>query len=184
MTSVDLGCGLDKKPGAFGVDRAMLPGVDVVCDLDQSNYPFKNSCVDTVYSSHCIEHIEDVQKFMSNIWKMLRYGGLAQLTVPLASSPNSFQADHKHFFRARDFYYYEPGNKCRYYVEGVESFRVESVSYAHGIPKYLLPMWAIGEVIAFVLNMNSKRVRELYENFFLTYFPMKEFTVKLIKVDK
>ena len=41
--TLDVGCGRDKIPGALGVDRVALPGVDVVHDLDSYPWPFEDS---------------------------------------------------------------------------------------------------------------------------------------------
>ncbi len=180
MASIDLGCGLRKAEGAFGVDIAMVGGVDVVCDLE-GEFPFRDGCIDTVYASHCIEHIGDTLRFMGEVNRVLAPGGRAVLTVPLAGSPNSYQADHKHFFRARDFYYYDDGNACHYYVAKAGSFMLESVRYGHGYPLWIPPLWLVGAALASVLNAAPVFLREAYENFLLTFLPMKEFTVTLEK---
>jgi ubiquinone/menaquinone biosynthesis C-methylase UbiE len=180
MIAIDLGCGLSKKRGAVGVDQRKLENVDVVCNLDYT-FPFKDESIDEVHSSHCIEHVEKPVEFMKEVRRVLRSNGAAVITAPLASHPNSFQADHKHFFRARDFYYYEKTNRCHYYVAEAGAFRIKSIIYEQGFPVYILPLWITGVIIKTILNLNYWRVREVYENYFLNFFPMKEFTVTLVK---
>jgi len=34
MILLDIGCGRDKKSGYIGVDKAKLPGVDIICDIE------------------------------------------------------------------------------------------------------------------------------------------------------
>ena len=181
MVVLDLGCGVNKKAGAVGVDRRRLPSVDVVCDLNYGFLPFRDGCADTIYSSHVLEHLKDPVAFMKEARRVMSDNGKAILTLPLAGSPASFQSDHRSFFRARDFYYYEVDNKCHYYVAEAGRFRLEEVKYRHGFPIYLQPLWLFGTLIQMVLNLNIRTVREIYENYLLTFFPMAEFTVTLRK---
>src|SRR5207253_9987596 len=56
---LDLGCGANKVPGAFGIDIVALTGVDLVHDLKATPYPLPESCADTIYLNHVLEHFEN-----------------------------------------------------------------------------------------------------------------------------
>ena len=48
MLKIDLGCGTNKRPGFFGVDRRAFDGVDGVTDLRQKSRVFKQSTLGSV----------------------------------------------------------------------------------------------------------------------------------------
>lgn len=54
---LDVGCGANKQPGAFGMDVRPVHGVDLVWDLTQTPWPLPDNCAHTVVLSHVWEHI-------------------------------------------------------------------------------------------------------------------------------
>jgi SAM-dependent methyltransferase len=218
---LDLGCGKTKRHGYVGVDIARVDGVDVVCNFEAERLPFEDNTISHVYSSHLIEHLEKPAEFMKEIHRVLGPRGMAEIKAPFAGHPNSFQFDHKRFFKARDFYFYEPENECHYYVGEQVKFKVIGVKYGHGYrvlhllsPNFgpakagsmfgvvvyliLLPwllllfagLWIKGTIVQAILNLGLpegnrspiRRIREIYECYLHTWFPLKEFTVFLEKV--
>jgi len=43
MRILDVGCGINKKAGAIGVDRNPASRADVIANLDHFPYPFRDS---------------------------------------------------------------------------------------------------------------------------------------------
>lgn len=106
----------------FYKDLIKLPGLDIgpknygnpyglTCvDLDYPGYdgvtlPFETSSQETVYSSHCLEHIEDWAKAINEWWRVLKIGGHLIVTVPhqylyekKKSLPSNFNKDHKRLY--------------------------------------------------------------------------------------
>jgi SAM-dependent methyltransferase len=99
---IDIGCGGDPlvSPGglctwdsSFGnSDATLMDGVG-----DES--------FATVYSSHCLEHIQDPLKALGNWWRILKPGGHLIVVVPhrdlyecRMELPSQFNPDHKWFF--------------------------------------------------------------------------------------
>lgn len=76
--------GLDVK----GVDKnnectIILPDMDVrKCDLDKKDLPFNSKTFDYVYSKSVIEHIYNTQHFVEEIYRVLKFGGVAVQLVP------------------------------------------------------------------------------------------------------
>lgn len=65
----------------------------------------KNESFDYVYSSHCLEHIEDLRTCIKNWWRILKPGGYLLIQVPerdlyekKKELPSNWNQDHKHFF--------------------------------------------------------------------------------------
>jgi SAM-dependent methyltransferase len=62
-------------PWAIGVDRD-FPG------YDGTILPFEDASQDAVHSSHCLEHIADPARTLSEWFRVLKTGGFLVLTVP------------------------------------------------------------------------------------------------------
>lgn len=85
-TVVDIGCG--NKPYAeyfsgkyIGVDHDPKTKADVVSD--SINVPLSDSSADAVILNQTLEHVEKPAETVSEIWRLLKPGGLAIITVPL-----------------------------------------------------------------------------------------------------
>ena len=55
--TIDLGCGPKKKPGRIGIDKADLPNVDVVADLEKGLAFLPDSSVDDIHCRSLLAHI-------------------------------------------------------------------------------------------------------------------------------
>lgn len=93
------------RPDAVPVLRTAI-GVD----LDYPGYngmrlPFADASVDTVYSSHCLEHIANYTGAYLDWFRVLRVGGYVIVVVPhmylyerKSHPPSRWNRDHKRFY--------------------------------------------------------------------------------------
>ncbi len=106
-TVLDLGCGLRKRPGAIGIDRIALAGVNMVADLDRYPLPIANDVADEVVLSHVLEHVRDVIATMEEIWRICKPGGLVTIRTPHYSGRYAWlDITHKRAFCADSFTYF------------------------------------------------------------------------------
>jgi len=104
---LDLGCGRNKRPGAIGIDKIDLPGVDIVADIEDGLGFIPDNCVDEIYSFSCFEHIHNFEKLMSEIVRVLKNGGETFVYVPHFSSPYYYSdPTHTRVFGLYSFYYF------------------------------------------------------------------------------
>ena len=82
-------------------ETADLVRTDVDHQVDLIALPFANESYDFIFASHVLEHILDDRKALTEIWRVLKPGGIAILPVPLVSEytieypePNPDEAGH------------------------------------------------------------------------------------------
>lgn len=99
---LDVGCGLNKRPGAIGIDRNARTAADVLCDLDHFPYPFRDSSFDELYATHVIEHVSDVIRAIEEFHRLVRPGGRICITTPHYTDFSSF-CDPTHRWHLNSF---------------------------------------------------------------------------------
>ena len=85
-------------PNAIGVDKG-YPGYDNLI------LPFADQSQDAVYSSHCLEHIDDYKTALLDWFRVLKVGGYMIIAVPhfqlyekKKEIPSRWNPDHKRFY--------------------------------------------------------------------------------------
>lgn len=83
---LNLGCGYNKLEGWLNVDRFDACAPDLVCDLEQTPWPFEDSSVDEVLLNHALEHLgADSDRFLAIIQELYRVchgGATVRINVP------------------------------------------------------------------------------------------------------
>ena len=102
MRILDVGCGLNKFPGAIGIDRNPRSRADVLADLDHPPYPFRGGSFDEIRAIHVIEHVSDVIRTMEEFHRLLRHGGRVYLETPHYTDFSSF-CDPTHRWHLNSF---------------------------------------------------------------------------------
>ena len=85
-------------PQAIGIDLE-YPG------YDGKTLPFEDESQDAVFSSHCLEHIDDYKGALREWHRVLRVGGFMLISVPhqflyekRPAPPSRWNGDHKRFY--------------------------------------------------------------------------------------
>lgn len=102
MRILDVGCGINKHPGAVGVDRNPRSRADVLCDLDRFPYPFRDSSFDSVRAIHVIEHVADVVRTIEEFHRLAKPGGSLFIVTPHYTDFSSF-CDPTHRWHLNSF---------------------------------------------------------------------------------
>ena len=89
---LDLGCGMNPKPGYLGVD-ADAPAGAIQHDLTEP-FPLESGVVSEIVCEHVVEHFdrEDVVPFLDECRRVLRDDGIMRLAVPDFGSPGDLRA--------------------------------------------------------------------------------------------
>ena len=165
MKVLDLGCGPNKTPGAIGLDKAKIQGVDIVHDLEKFPYPFKDNEIDKVISTHCVEHIDNFVGLMEEIHRICKPNAEIKFIVPYYTSKDFFtDFTHKHAFTEHTFNYFDDNHPYSYYSKA--RFKVEHVKFQYS---------AIGRWIP---------IRRILRHYLFNIVDHLEFTLRVIKEDK
>jgi predicted SAM-dependent methyltransferase len=106
-TVIELGCGRKKVPGRITIDRADLPEVDIVADLEEGLAFLPDDSVDEIHCRSVLEHIENFEALMMEVIRVLKPNGTAHIFVPHFSNPYYYSDyTHKRFFGLFTFYYF------------------------------------------------------------------------------
>ena len=77
---INIGCGDKKLAGYINVDLYGNP--DLRCDLFKFPWPFEEGSIDEVFSEHFLEHVDDYEKTILEIYRILKPGGMIHFKVP------------------------------------------------------------------------------------------------------
>jgi SAM-dependent methyltransferase len=154
---LDVGCGINKFPGAIGIDRNAASRADVLVDLDRFPYPFRDGSFDSVRAIHVIEHVADVIRSVEEFHRLLRPKGRLFLVTPHYTDFSSF-CDPTHRWHLNSFSFrYFTGDDAGFGYYSRVRFREISVRVK------LLALWRI---LGFELLVNSfSRFRRFWEHY-------------------
>lgn len=157
---LDVGCGINKHPGAIGLDRNPNTRADVLADLDRFPFPFRDSSFREVRATHVIEHVADVLGTVGEFHRLLAPGGRAVIVTPHYTDFSSF-CDPTHRWHLNSFSLrYFTGNHGGFGYYSRARFREISTTVQ------LLAFWRyLG--FQFLIN-RSPRFRRFWE-FYLCY---------------
>jgi len=110
MKKLNLGSGKDKREGFVNLDVVKMDGVDVVWDLNEYPYPFKDGEFDYIEARDILEHLDDLVSVMEELHRILKKGGELFIRVPDGRIPEAVWDDptHKRGFTHRTFDYFDP----------------------------------------------------------------------------
>lgn len=97
---------LDIGAGSFAPVVPWATKVDIdYPGYDGTHLPFEDGTVDGIFSSHCLEHVNDAEAALKDWFRTLRVGAHLFITVPHmylyernAKPPSSWNVDHLRFF--------------------------------------------------------------------------------------
>lgn len=172
---MDVGCGINKYPGAIGIDNNARTKADVIVELDRFPYPFRDSSFDEVRAIHVIEHVENVIATMEEFHRIAKAGGRVILSTPHYTDFSSFcDPTHRWHLNSYSFRYFGERNAGYGYYSGAR-FREVKVRVK------LLALW---RYLGFELLVNaSERFRRFWEYYlcFVVRGKVMDFEFEVLK---
>jgi len=164
---LNLGCGVDRWPGAVNLDLAALRGVDVAARLGEHHLPFREESFSIVVCRDILEHV-DVVPALREVHRVLEVGGSVLISAVHFTSRNLFvDPTHIRGYSARTLDFFAGGGPADaswrrpYYFDF--SFRaVERVQlqFSAGLGNGRYLVW--DRLVEPLVN-RSRRSQDLYE---------------------
>ena len=107
---LNLGCGIDIKPGWINLDSVALAGVDAVHDIEKLPLPFGSEEFDEILAQDVLEHLDYIP-ILKDLHRILKTGGTLRIRVPHFTSKNNFvDPTHRRMFSVNtwDFFVKSP----------------------------------------------------------------------------
>lgn len=160
MRILDVGCGINKRPGSIGIDRNVNTKADAIVDLDRFPYPFRDNSFDALQAVHVIEHVADVVRAMEEFHRLVRPGGEVFLATPHYTDFSSFcDPTHRWHLNSFSLRYFGPDNAGYGYYSKA---RFEETS----VRVKLLALW---RYLGFEWAVNHSRAFRKFWEFYLCY---------------
>ena len=175
---LEIGCGPSKKvENSITVDLIDYPDVDICGDIFEVMEHIPDSMIDEIFSSHFIEHISDLDKFMNELARILKEGGLVDVIAPHFSNPYYYSdATHKSFFGLYTFCYFSDSSIFSRSVPTYDNdvkFNLIKVDLCFKTDRTFFVRAGIKFILGKVFNLSSY-TKELYEDTFCYIFPCYE----------
>lgn len=186
--SLELGCGPRKRhANSIGIDALDYPCVDLVGDVFEILRKLPDSSVISVYASHFIEHVENVDLLLTELARVLKVDGQLELVAPHFSNPY-FYSDptHRRFFGLYTFSYLANDTHLSRRVptyQKILHFKLESVRLGFKSTRPFYFRHAIKRIVGAFFD-SCIFLRELYEENFCYLFPCYEVHYKLIRISE
>src|SRR3972149_11322683 len=89
----DIGAGGRRiTPETFTIDGHVSENVDLVCDIH--SVPLPDESFDCVFCTGTLEHVKDPARALSEIYRLLKKGGLAHIEGPFIKADPDDPGDH------------------------------------------------------------------------------------------
>lgn len=182
---LELGCGSTKRdPDAVGVDVIPAPGVDVVCDAIDALRGLPDESVDHIFSSHFLEHVDDLDVLMRESERVLRTGGVFEAVVPHHANAYYYSdPTHRTFFGLYTMSYFAHDGVFHRRVPGYARrprLRIERVDLTFKSERPFYGRYLIGRVWQAIFG-TTRYMKELYEERYSGSIPCYELRYVLVR---
>jgi SAM-dependent methyltransferase len=103
IMELDLGCGFNKIGDTISVDKNKEAKPDIIHDLNDIPYPFKNNYFDKVNLRHVLEHLDEPEKVLNEVLRISKDNALIYIEVPHFSIYASHIFNHKKTYSCQAF---------------------------------------------------------------------------------
>lgn len=184
--ALELGCGSRRRhPGTIGVDLLDSSCVDIVGDVFEVLDALPDASVKTVFSYHFFEHIQDQERLLAALARVLEPHGLLNIVVPHFSNPY-FYSDptHRAFFGLYSFSYFANDHLLERQVPKYGRHLAYDLVSADLVFKSTPPRYvrhALKKTAQLAFN-SSVWMKELYEEVFSHLIPCHQLSYVLRRI--
>lgn len=108
VLKIEVGCGANKKEGYVRCDLEAKVNPDYVFNAEKDKWPFKDDSVDEVLSENLCEHLQDLDHYMQEAWRVSKKDGKLTILVPYFKHKGAVaDPDHVRFFCEDSMMFYD-----------------------------------------------------------------------------
>jgi len=161
MKKLNMGCGPYTKEGYVNLDAKKLSGVDIIHDLNEYPYPFKDDEFGEVLCHHVLEHLDDIVQPLEEIWRITRHGARIMIEVPSFPGIGAVvDPTHKSFYTFGTFDYFTESSLFPYYSKAKFRIFERSIIFSFSLP----PLKWLNKIITKVINSHIKLQKAYFYN--------------------
>ena len=181
---LNVGCGVDVRPGWINVDLVDYGGNQIV-DLGKFPWPFPENHFDYILCSHVLEHMNNFNAVVTELHRIAKPDAILDVRVPFFLSTKYYsEPDHRIPFGIRSFDNYEEigGRKLKFYEKWKLRQRTDYGSPARFVilqKRFHFSNFAILKWMNLWINIEPV----MFERFLAGIFPPEEvfFTLRVFK---
>jgi len=168
---LNLGCGNDNIKGYTNLDIKEGRNVNIVHNLNEFPYPFKDNTIEEIRMSHILEHLDNPINTLHECHRILKRNGVIKIIVPYFTSMGAYSPYHKTYYSTA---FLSHLNDTADNKDSVNMFNIEDVYI-----KFIKGKMFWNYVIEYLINRN-KTLRGIYEHSLCWIFPAVELKIILI----
>lgn len=180
---LELGCGDRKRHAhAVGIDVLEYEGVDIVGEIEATLARLPDDSIQNVYAYHCLEHLENLDRILNQLARVMKSKGDLIVEVPHFSNPY-YYSDHTHrqpfglytfSYLARDALF---RRRCPTYQREI-NFELKRVKLVFKSPPPFYGRYGIKKIFQYLFNVNRYTI-EFYEENLCWIIPCYEIRYEL-----
>lgn len=179
LRKLNVGCGTDIREGWTNLDVVDYGG-NQITDLNKYPWPFPENHFDFILCSHIMEHLQNFNAVVTELYRIAKPGGEIEVRVPFFLSTKFYsEPDHRIPFGIRSFDNYEEleGKRLKFYEKWKLRHRTNYGSPARFLVKKRFHYSNFAVLSWMDLWINLEPV--MFERFLAGIFPPEEVVFNL-----
>ena len=127
MLKIEIGGGNTPRGEGF-VNIDLLPVADICLNLESDPLPFPDDSVDSVYSSHCLEHVNNTVGVLREVLRACKLGAMFELRLPHWLHPMACASGHVHVLSDRQVEIWCTYPE-RFWLDSPKKFALKNIHY-------------------------------------------------------
>jgi len=154
MKVLNFGCGDVIHQWCVNADIQKGKEVDYSFDFNKKPYPFKDNTFSLVIAENILEHLDDLNLVVNELWRICKHEASIFIDVPYYNSYNSFSdPTHKHYLHEESLRILFEG--AEYDLKGKKRFEIDDIELTP-IPFFkFVPMRILKPLSHFIPNLIS-----------------------------
>lgn len=167
---LDIGCGDTRTEEYIHLDKFRTSTADIIADIDLS-LPFKSESFISVRASHVLEHINNFEKVMAELHRILKPNGCLFITVPYFSHCEAHSPFHKLYYNWHSF---DPFTKRNSNWNTREQWICVD-------KKFIFYKGTVLYIIEMIVELLANKFPEVYQKWLAYLFPARKMKIILQK---